>query len=121
MRKVLVLDDNADILEVVTEVLRYEQFEVRAISSAPELLPLAEFFRPDLVLLDLRLADGHGGDLCRQIKSHPTLNQPPVVIFTAYPFGGSLGVYGCDAVIHKPFDLEYLVNTVTELTNGHVE
>src|ERR1700743_3180407 len=107
MRKVLILDDNADILNIVTEVLTYENFDVRGIKSGAELLPLAEAFKPDLILLDLRLADAHGGQLCRKLKDHPSFSDTPVIIFTAYlkPVA-ELEAYGCDAVIAKPFDLE---------------
>jgi DNA-binding response OmpR family regulator len=116
MRKILVLDDNEDILQVVTEILTYERFEVCGIGTCAELLPLAENFLPDLILLDLRLTDGHGGELCRQIKSHPVLDSTPVIIFTAYLHKPSdLYQYGCDAVILKPFDLGSLLETINQL------
>lgn len=116
MRKVLVLDDNADILQIVTEVLTYEKFDVKGISSGAELLPLAKEYQPDLILLDLRLPDAHGGELCRSVKKHPELKDTPVVIFTAYQrTSDDLSVYGCDAVLPKPFDLDTLVETVGQL------
>lgn len=116
MKKILVLDDNRDILEVVTEVLSYERFEVCGIGTALELLATAEKFQPDLILLDLRLADGDGGELCRQLKAHPLLGGIPVVIFTAYQRPGeNLFSYGCNAVMEKPFDLDELVRVVDRL------
>lgn len=117
MRKVLVLDDNEDILQVVTEVLTYEEFEVKGLRTCASLIPEVEAFQPDLVLLDLRLADGHGGEMCRQLKAHPEFGETSVIIFTAYinP-DDDLSAYGCDAVIPKPFDLEQLITTIDELT-----
>ena len=120
MRKVIVLDDNADILHVVTEVLAYEQFEVKGISASNELIPLAESFSPDLILLDMRLRDGNGGELCSQIKTHPVLKDTPVVIFTAYQRPtDDFSIYGCDAVINKPFDLDTLVDTIDKLAQAN--
>ncbi|GAB3925033.1 response regulator [Mucilaginibacter myungsuensis] len=117
MKKILVLDDNQDILEMVTEVLSYEQFDVRGIGKAADLLTEAVDFKPELFLMDLRLADGNGGELCNKLKAHPTLGQIPVIIFTAYQNPGQdlRTIYGCDAVINKPFDLTELVQTVERL------
>ena len=119
MRKIIVLDDSPDILEIVNEVLTYEHFDVRCISTCAELLPLAEMYLPDLILLDLRLTDGNGGELCSSIKCHPLLHETPVVIFTAYISpSNDLSSYHCDAVIWKPFDISTLIDTVDNLTKA---
>ena len=113
LKKILVLDDNEDILDIVVEVLAYERYDVKGIRSALSLLPVAESFHPDLILLDLRLSDGHGGELCRKIKTNPELQHIPVIIFTSYQSpNDNLNRYGCDFVIDKPFDLVHLVDTI---------
>ena len=116
MKKVLLVDDNPDIVEIVEEVLSYEGFEVKPLMSSNGLLETAEVYEPDLVLLDYRLGDGNGGELCRQLKAHPDLKHIPVIIFSAYlrP-DADFSDFGCDNVIAKPFDLEVLVNTVQRL------
>lgn len=117
MKKVLVLDDNEDILQVVTEVLAYGGFEVNGISHGEELFAAAETYCPDLILLDLLLPDAHGGDLSRRLKSHPDFKHIPVVIITAYSHPDeNFANYCCDAVISKPFDLDELIRTVDQLT-----
>jgi len=116
MRKVLVLDDNEDILQIVTEILVYEHFEVHGIRTCAELMPAAESFQPDIILLDFLLNDGNGGEMCRQLKGYPSFSGIPMIIFTAYlAANDSLEHYGCDALITKPFDLEDLLETVNEL------
>jgi DNA-binding response OmpR family regulator len=116
LKRVLVLDDNQDILEIVHEALTYEQFEVKSTGESIKVMPLVEEFYPDLVILDYRVAGKNGGELCRQIKSHPKYSSIPVIIFSAYiSHNDELLAYGCDAVINKPFDLVELIATVNSL------
>lgn len=121
MKKILLLDDSLDIVQVVEEVLTYEGFGVHVTLKSTEFLQIAMRYRPDLVLLDYKLADGNGGDLCRTVKAHPELKHIPVVIFSAYVHPGvNLSDFGCDAVITKPFDLEFLLQTVQRLTGLNI-
>ena len=116
LKRVLVLDDNQDILEVVHETLSYEQFEVKSVSESDKVIPLLKTFNPDLVILDYRVAGENGGEICRQIKSHPEFSDVPVIIFSAYiNHDDEILSYGCDAVINKPFDLAELINKVNDL------
>jgi DNA-binding response OmpR family regulator len=118
LKRILVLDDNQDILDIVHETLAYEQFEVRSTINGAEVLPLIETFTPDLVILDYRVAGVNGGELCKQIKAHPRFNNIPVIIFSAYINRDSeLIAYGCDAIINKPFDLNELVEKVNALVS----
>jgi len=116
VKKILVLDDNQDILDMVEAVLNYENYEVECISDGSNFIAYAESVRPDLVLLDFRLSGKSGDELCRQIKSHPNLSHIPVVIFSAYLFNDAdLKKLSCDAVIAKPFDINELVDKLTSL------
>src|SRR6185437_5664174 len=115
-KRILILDDNRDILEIVHETLTYEDFEVRSTSRSEAVIPLVEEFTPDLVILDYRVAGLNGGELCRQIKSTPNFNSVPVIIFSAYiSHNDEIFKYGCDAIINKPFDLNELVEKVNSL------
>jgi len=115
-KRILILDDNQDILEIVHETLTYEEFDVRSTSRSDAVIPLVEKFSPDLVILDYRVAGLNGGELCRQIKAHPDFGNTPVIIFSAYiNHNEDLVAYGCDAIINKPFDLTELVEKVNSL------
>ena len=115
-KKILVLDDNQDILEIVHETLTYENFDVRSTGTSETVIPLIKEFKPDLVILDYRVAGINGGELCRQIKADPNLKHLPVIIFSAYiKHNDDLYAYGCDSIINKPFDLSELVEKVTNL------
>lgn len=116
LKRILVLDDNQDILDIVHETLAYEQFEVQGTTRGSTVIPLINEFSPDLVILDYRVADMNGGEVCRQIKSHPKFSNIPVIIFSAYVNRDEeLFSYGCDAIINKPFDLTELVGKVNSL------
>ena len=116
LKRILVLDDNQDILDIVHETLTYEDFEVQGTSRSDAVIALAESFNPDLVILDYRVSGANGGEICRQIKSHPQFNAIPVIIFSAYINNEKdLFDYGCDAVINKPFNLSELVEKVNSL------
>lgn len=116
LKRILVLDDNEDILDIVHETLAYEQFEVQSTGNAAEVMPMVDKFMPDLVILDYRVAGTNGGEICRQIKSHPKFGNIPVIIFSAYiNRDEELLAYGCDAIINKPFDLTELVDKVNGL------
>ena len=115
-KRILVLDDNQDILDVVHETLTYEDFEVQGTSRSDAVIAMAETFNPDLVILDYRVAGVNGGELCLQIESHPLFKGVPVIIYSAYVSNNSeLLAYGCDAIINKPFDLTELVEKVNNL------
>jgi DNA-binding response OmpR family regulator len=113
MKKVLLLDDNDDILEVVEQVLSYENFDVKTTSKCTNIIRIAELYKPDVIILDYKLTDGNGGDICREFKAHPMFANVPVIIFSAYIHKNvDFSEYKCNAVIAKPFDLSELLQTV---------
>lgn len=120
LKRILVLDDNQDILEMVNEVLSYEHFDVCTTNTSNNILQLAHDYHPDLVILDYLLNDGNGGEICKQFKADKELSSVPVMIFSAYINRDvDYPAFGCEAVIAKPFDLSELVDKVTVLTNSN--
>lgn len=116
LKRILVLDDNEGILEVMHEILSYEHFEVKSIAESKDLIYKAEEFCPDLFILDYRISGTNGGEICRQIKSHPKFINTPVIIFSAYITKyDEIMAYGCDAIIDKPFDLTELLEKINNL------
>ena len=108
--RILVVDDEAYITDLVRMALRYEGFEVAAAASGREALAQAARFEPDLVVLDVMLPDMEGLEVCRRLRAgHGPL---PVVFLTAKDATedkvAGLTVGGDDYVT-KPFSLEELV------------
>jgi DNA-binding response OmpR family regulator len=117
LKRVLVLDNDPRILDVMQEALSYEGFAVDVYEGTEDILSLVDVCRPDLIILDYILNGINGGEHCKRLKNTFTTSHLPVIIFSAYPrVLQSLGYYGCNAFIAKPFDLNVLVDKVTELT-----
>jgi CheY-like chemotaxis protein len=114
-KRILVLDDNEDILEVVTAALTYERYLVLGLSLGTQLFQAVRDFKPDLILLDFLLADADGVDLCRQLKADIEYRHIPVLIFSAYFSPGQRLPVDCDGFLYKPFDLAELFNAVQTL------
>jgi DNA-binding response OmpR family regulator len=115
-KRILVLDDNQDLLDIVHETLTYVDFEVQSTSQSDAIMSLAETFMPHLIILDFRVNGVNGGEMCMQLKSHPRFKNIPVIIYSAYiNHDSELLAYGCDAIITKPFDLTELVEKVNSL------
>ncbi|MFD2148508.1 response regulator [Mucilaginibacter antarcticus] len=115
-KRVLIVDDDNDILDVMKEALSYEGYEVRAITGTNDIFPDIIQRRPDLILMDYLLAGINGGELCHQIKNNSSTQAIPVIIMSAHPrVINSLGTYGCDAFIAKPFDLDDVTENIHRL------
>jgi len=117
-KRILILDDNQDILEMVAEALTYEGYIVKTTGRKPEFENLLESWQPHTVILDFKLADGNGGDICLEIKQNSRTKHIPVILFSAcFNQAKDLAEFGCDAVMTKPFDLEELVACVRQVFN----
>ena len=116
LKKVLVLDNDQRILDVMQEALNYEGFDVDVYDGTDDILKLIKKCKPDLLIVDYILNGINGGELCRSVKNCSITKNLPVIIFSAYPkVLQSLGFYGCNAFISKPFDLSELIDKVTDL------
>ncbi len=107
--RVLVVDDDAALAEMLTIVLRSEGFEPRACSSGDQALAAFRDFRPDVVLLDLMLPGKDGLDVCREIRAE---SGTPIVMLTAKSdtVDVVLGLEsGADDYVVKPFKPKELV------------
>ncbi|MDR3694683.1 response regulator [Mucilaginibacter sp.] len=115
VKRILVLDDNPDILDIVKEALLYENFEVKVSTDSKNFIGMVNNYRPDLLILDYKLNGPKGDDICRQIKTHHLFNNIPVIICSAYLNSDEFADCGCDATIAKPFGLAELVDKVNGL------
>ena len=107
--RVLVVDDDASLAEMLTIVLRQEGFESRMCTRGNEAMGQFREFRPDLVLLDLMLPGKDGIDVCKEIRSESGV---PIVMLTAK--GDTIDVVlglesGADDYVVKPFKPKELI------------
>lgn len=113
-KTILIIEDDEDILDMMTYILQDEGFNV--ISSTETVsVDYVQQIAPSLILLDNRLADGFGRDLCLKLKKDPATVQFPVVIVSAVNQLAHLAEEsGADAYLNKPFDLEELIALVRQ-------
>ena len=107
--KVLVVDDDAALAEMLGIVLRNEGFESRVCATGDQAMPAFRDYRPDLVLLDLMLPGKDGIDVCREIRAESGV---PIVMLTAKNDTVDVVVgleSGADDYVVKPFKPKELV------------
>ena len=111
MKKVLVVDDDQNILDAVKFILTSCGFEVHTHSTGYNVPEVVLDCQPDLILLDIRLPGKSGTEICKELKElHCTV---PIILFSAHAQQANfLDMFGADAFMSKPFDVRDLINTV---------
>jgi two-component system, OmpR family, response regulator len=108
--RVLVVDDEPNIVDVVTMALRYQGFEVETAGTGAGALAAVAAFRPDLIVLDVMLPDMEGFDVAQRLGAQR--NRVPIIFLTARDATDDKirGLtIGGDDYVAKPFSLEELV------------
>ena len=106
--RVLIVDDNALNVELVTYVLGADDFEVESAADASEALARIAAEAPDLILMDIQMPDIDGLELTRRLKADLTTRHIVVVAFTAYAMKGDEArtrAAGCDGYLSEPIDV----------------
>ncbi|MGH2447131.1 MAG: response regulator [Chloroflexota bacterium] len=113
-KRVLVVEDERDVAELVSTVLSMEGFEAY-ISSGPQALADALSFQPDVVLLDLMMPEVDGFEVARRLRAHQVTEGLPIVVMTAmHDAALRAKQIGTELFLPKPFDINELVRIVEE-------
>lgn len=116
-KKLLFIDDEADLVKVVTFRLENAGYEVISALDGQEGLDKARGEKPDLIILDLMLPKVDGYKVCRMLKSDERYKGIPIIMFTARAQEADKKMgkeVGADAYIVKPFEPEILLAKVKE-------
>jgi DNA-binding response OmpR family regulator len=113
-KKILVLDDDLAILEVLKDTLEYSGYAVSTLSAGDAVFETIQEYHPDLILLDVMLAEHDGREICRSIKqTHDSANIPVILISATHDLSKSLQQQGApDDFVAKPFDLDNLLGKI---------
>jgi DNA-binding response OmpR family regulator len=115
-KKILIVDDEPDILDLATVRLKKLGYEIIEAVDAEEAFVILQKNAPDLILLDLLLPKMQGDDFCKKLKSDDKFKFIPIVLFTASTIRPSLPEkikeMGADDCIMKPFEPEELLGKV---------
>jgi DNA-binding response OmpR family regulator len=114
MKRILVVDDNNDILEVLRYILEESGYTVDTLSDGHHLFDKIKEHLPDLILLDVMLGDMDGRVLCQNIKSGLETHDIPVILVSAsHNVNESVKKIGApDDFVAKPFDMYVLLNSI---------
>ncbi|MDE5716628.1 MAG: response regulator transcription factor [Lachnospiraceae bacterium] len=111
-QKILIVDDDNNIAELISLYLTKECFETMIVNDGESVLAAVDSFEPNLMLLDLMLPGIDGYQVCREVRSKSTL---PIIMLSAKGevFDKVLGLeLGADDYVEKPFDSKELVARV---------
>jgi DNA-binding response OmpR family regulator len=112
--RVMVLDDDEDILEIVTYLLTKEGYEVLSLTHGSDIEQHIRTFEPNLVLMDVLLGDLNGMEICKKLKHDPETSGLPIILISGtHNLSGSLYLDGApDDFLAKPFDIAVLLKKV---------
>ena len=115
-KKVLVVDDDAEIVELISDILtRDGRFEIRTASSGYEAGMATQQFRPDLILLDYMLPDVNGNVVCQTIRSNPDFENTRIIIVSGVIKQEEIDQLlksGAEDFLKKPFSISELTEKV---------
>jgi two-component system phosphate regulon response regulator PhoB len=120
-RRVLVVEDEADLRDLLTFNLEAGGYQVETANTGARALAELDAFLPDVVLLDLMLPDMLGTEICRRIRAHGASNQPAVIMLTARgeEIDRVVGFeVGADDYVVKPFSMRELLLRVNACFRG---
>ncbi len=119
MARILVVDDEQDVVRVVVKLMTMHGHEVRTAADGFEALEKVVAERPDVIILDLALPTMDGFEVCRRLKSDEATRSIPIVMMTAAYVSmddARLGEQsGADEYVVKPFLREVLIHNVERL------
>ncbi|QBD78593.1 response regulator [Ktedonosporobacter rubrisoli] len=111
-KKILIVDDEPDILEVLRVMLEDEGFAV-LVDKGNHVEELSEKEHPNLILLDMLLSGKDGREIAQHLKSLPLTQDIPIIMLSAHPHAaGTARAYGVDAFLAKPFEMQDLLDEV---------
>jgi excisionase family DNA binding protein len=118
-RKVLLVDDDAELVELMTRVLEEDgRFEVRIASNGFDAGMMVKEYRPDIIVLDVMLPDINGKEVCHRVRADNTLEDVRILCISGMIEEDKvqeLRLSGADDFLHKPFEIDELIDRMCGL------
>lgn len=113
-KRILVLDDDVAILSALRDVLEFSGYEVNTFPRGDDIFDNIERYHPDLILLDVMLADMDGREICKDIKQDEHTGNIPVILISAtHDLADCITQKGGpDDFLTKPFDITTLIDKI---------
>lgn len=114
-KTILIVDDDPDIVLVLTAMLEDAGYAAIATDAADDLMDMLKRNRPDLIVLDMLLSGHDGREIVTQIKAHPDTGHIPVLMLSAHPAAErDSRSAGADDFLAKPFEMDMLLAKVAK-------
>lgn len=114
-RTILVVDDNADVLELFRRYLQQHHYQIMPTQSSNEALQLAQEVRPHAIILDLMLPERDGWDVLQTLTNQPATQHIPIIICTVLSAKSLAFALGAAAFLEKPVTEQTLLETLNTL------
>ena len=118
-RKVLLVDDDVDIVEMINRALEEDgRFEVKIAANGFDAGMMVKEYRPDLIVLDVMLPDINGKEVCHRVRADQNLEEVRIICISGMIEEDKiqeLRLSGADDFLHKPFDIEELIDRMCNL------
>lgn len=121
MAKILIVEDNADNMDMISRRLQRRGYETFAAWNGSEGVDMAAQIMPDLILMDIDLPIMNGLEATKRIKAEAQTCHIPIIALTANAMVGDMEKTleaGCDAYEAKPVDMPHLLDTMNRYLNG---
>jgi len=118
VKKILIADDEPDILEIIQYNLQHEGYDVVTAKNGNEAIDLAKKYQPDLIILDIMMPGKNGIEVCNILRLQPAFNDTLIIFLTALSDEGTevKGLEtGADDFLTKPISPKILVSKVNAL------
>lgn len=113
-RKVLIVEDDVDLLDTLALFLKEESYTVKALKKASGFQKHLEKFLPDIVLLDVKLLGEDGDLIAQKLNDHPRRRDFKIVLMSAWDdLAQRAEAARVDAYLKKPFHLQSLLDVLT--------
>jgi two-component system response regulator VicR len=115
LKKILIVDDEADVVEVIEMLLKSEAYDVLKAYDGKEALGILEDDTPDLVILDIMMPEIDGVEVCRRMRKLEKMKEVPIIMFSAKLSAqdkkNSFDA-GADGFITKPFNARGFISGI---------
>ena len=116
-KKIVVIDDEADVLLFISLMLKSKGFEVITSNNANNVNELI-LLKPECILLDINMPGIRGTDICRMIKKDPKLSIPVIMISGNADVAIQSAACNANAYLEKPFAMEALLQTINRVSGA---
>jgi DNA-binding response OmpR family regulator len=113
-KRILIVDDNEFMVEIMTYILNNKGYDVTSLYTGDEVFNTIKTAHPDLVILDMKLPDMDGRDICKLLKLNRSTKDLPVIMCSGEDEVTEVMNQrgGPDDILQKPFDIDSLVAKV---------